>query len=211
MRGPSPYQKTPLLPREPAQSPQTNIPCRPKSKLSRKLPNTGTYFRPLVPQTVFTLRGSNGVGFRVCLLILWQPVDGTRPLSNTVYMQSKSMSRSSRAGEMATVFKYVDFYIRKLTLLCQAATWHLKMVFGHNLHYMAPCSIPRAGFCMVFQRASCVYMPESGFLSPGSDFGSPGRHFCLGTFFVQIWGPDKHEFAMKSFCDGLAGESLLPR
>ena len=45
------------------------------------------------------LRGSNGVEFRVCLLILRQPVDGTRPLSNTVYMQSKSISRSSRLDE----------------------------------------------------------------------------------------------------------------
>ena len=53
----------------------------------------------VIPQTVLALRGSNGVGFRVGLLIVRQPVDGTPPLSNTVYMQSKSMSRSSRAGE----------------------------------------------------------------------------------------------------------------
>ena len=39
-----------------------------------------------------------------------------------------------------------------------------KMVFGHNLHYMAPFAIPRAGFCMVFQRASFV------FSCPGTDF-----------------------------------------
>ena len=31
-----------------------------------------------------------------------------------------------------------------------------KMVFGHNLHYMAPFGIPRTGFCMVFQHASLV-------------------------------------------------------
>ena len=30
----------------------------------------------IIPQTVLALRGSNGVGFRVCLLILRQPVDG---------------------------------------------------------------------------------------------------------------------------------------
>ena len=39
-----------------------------------------------------------------------------------------------------------------------------KMVFGHNLHYMAPFAIPRAGFCIVFQRASFV------FSFPGADF-----------------------------------------
>ena len=76
-----------------------------------------------VPQTVFTLRGSNGVGFRVCLLILRQPVDGTRSLSNTVYMQSKSMSRSSRAGETVAFFKYTDFCNRKTTFSSQIATW----------------------------------------------------------------------------------------
>ena len=72
---------------------------------------------------MLALRGSNGVGFRVCLLILCQPVDGTRPLSNTVYMQSKSMSRSSRAGETVPFFKYVDFYNRKTTFSSQIATW----------------------------------------------------------------------------------------
>ena len=28
------------------------------------------------------------------------------------------------------------------------------MVFGYNLHYMAPFAIPRAGFCIVFRCAS---------------------------------------------------------
>ena len=44
-----------------------------------------------------------------------------------------------------------------------------KMVFGHNLHYMAPFAIPRAGFCMVCQRASFV------FSCPGADLGGAGQ------------------------------------
>ena len=32
-----------------------------------------------------------------------------------------------------------------------------QMVLGHNLHYMAPFGIPRAWFCIVFQRASLVF------------------------------------------------------
>ena len=73
-----------------------------------------------------------------------------------------------------------------------------RMVFGHNLHYMAPFAIPRAGFCMVLQRASfVVFMPLGGFGSPGSDFGFPGRHFGLGTFLAQCLGPGKHTFARK--------------
>ena len=77
----------------------------------------------VIPQAVFTLRGSNGVGFRLWLLILRQPVPGTRALSNTVCMQSKSMSRSSRAGETLTCFKYADLYNRKTTFSCQITAW----------------------------------------------------------------------------------------
>ena len=40
------------------------------------------------------------------------------------------------------------------------------MVFGHNLCYMAPFDFSRAGFCMVFRRASFV------FSCPGADFGA---------------------------------------
>mgnify|MGYP004200184007 CR=1 FL=1 len=43
------------------------------------------------------------------------------------------------------------------------------MVFGHNLRYMAPFDFSRAGFCMVFRRASFV------FSCPGMDFGGPDR------------------------------------
>ena len=41
--------------------------------------------------------------------------------------------------------------------------------FDHNLHYMAPFAIPRAGFCTEFRRASSV------FSSPGVDFGALGQ------------------------------------
>ena len=43
------------------------------------------------------------------------------------------------------------------------------MDFAHNLHYMAPFDFSRAGFCMVFRRASFV------FSCPGADFGGQGR------------------------------------
>ena len=41
------------------------------------------------------------------------------------------------------------------------------MVLDHNLHHMAPFSILEAGFCMVFRRASFM------FLVPGAKFGIP--------------------------------------
>ena len=43
------------------------------------------------------------------------------------------------------------------------------MVFGHNLRYMAPFDFSRAGFCMVFRRASFV------FSCPGTDLGAQDR------------------------------------
>ena len=69
------------------------------------------------------------------------------------------------------------------------------MVFGHNLRYMAPFDFSRAGFCMVFRRASFV------FSCPGADFGGRGRileprgrHFGLGTFFVRFLGSERTYF-----------------
>ena len=52
------------------------------------------------------------------------------------------------------------------------------MVFGRNLHYMAPFGIPRTGFCMVFQRASFV------FSCPGADFGAQN---LILDHQVDIW------------------------
>ena len=46
------------------------------------------------------------------------------------------------------------------------------MVFGHNLRYMAPFDFSRAGFCMVFRRASFVCS------CPGAAFGA--RDLLLG-------------------------------
>ena len=69
------------------------------------------------------------------------------------------------------------------------------MVFGHNLRYMAPFDFSRAGFCMVFRRASFV------FSCPGTDFGGPGRildprgrHFGPRTFF----GVPKNIFSQRN-------------
>ena len=70
-----------------------------------------------------------------------------------------------------------------------------KMVFGHNLRYMAPFDFSRAGFCMVFRRASFV------FSCPGADFGGPGRILdpqvvilARGFFLAPKNGPEKSCF-----------------
>ena len=68
-----------------------------------------------------------------------------------------------------------------------------RMVFGHNLRYMAPFDFSRAMFCMVFRRASFV------FSCLGTDFGGPGRildprgrHVGSRAFLL---GPEKYIFA----------------
>ena len=86
------------------------------------------------------------------------------------------------------------------------------MVFSHNLRYMAPFDFSRAGFCMVFQRASFV------FSCPGTDFGGWGRildpqgqNFGPGPFLVPTNGPEKTCFVEEWFCGGVLGESILPK
>ena len=74
---------------------------------------------------------------------------------------------------------------------CPCSGFGPKMVFGHNLRYMAPFRIPRAAFCMFFRRGSFV------FSYPGADFGAQDRILdsqvdilAWGPFFGQCWGPE---------------------
>ena len=45
----------------------------------------------------------------------------------------------------------------------------------------------------------------------GKILDGSGQHFGLGTFLESTMGPKKHTFAMKSFCEGEIGESMLPK
>ena len=60
-------------------------------------------------------------------------------------------------------------------------------------------------------RIFCFFMPRGGFLDPGLDFGSPGRHVGPGTFFGSKMGPEKSEFATETFCHGSSGEIPKPK
>ena len=64
---------------------------------------------------------------------------------------------------------------------------------------------------LIFHAQGRMLEPRIGFWIPGFDFGSPGRHFGPGTLYGQFWGLEKSGFAMKLFCGGLAGESILPK
>ena len=78
-----------------------------------------------------------------------------------------------------------------------------KMVFGHNLHHIAPFLFLEAGFCMVFRRAFLLLFV------PGTNFWTQDPIFCLesqiwlrtrpGRCFQQIRGPEKHGFTWEWF------------
>ena len=84
------------------------------------------------------------------------------------------------------------------------------MVFSHNLRYMAPFDFSRAGFCMVFRRASFDFSCLGTELGGRGQISEPrGRYFGPGTFFERFWGPEKDSF-VRDFClceD--SGESIL--
>ena len=48
------------------------------------------------------------------------------------------------------------------------------MVFGHNLHHMAPFGILEAGFCMVFRPASLCFWPRGWIVGPRDQNLDPG-------------------------------------
>ena len=74
------------------------------------------------------------------------------------------------------------------------------MVFGHNLHYMAPFATPRAGFCMAVQRTSFVFvMPWGGFGSLGSDLGAYRPISWPEDLLGPKNGPEKDGVVMKCF------------
>ena len=85
------------------------------------------------------------------------------------------------------------------------------MVFGHTLHYMAPFAIPRAGFCMVFQRASFV------FSCPGVEFGARGQIWdpqvdilAWGAFLVNFGVPKNMLLRGNDFVVGIHGIPSCP-
>ena len=86
------------------------------------------------------------------------------------------------------------------------------MVFGHNLRYVAPFDFPRAGFCIVFRRASFVFScPGADLGGRGRIFGPWGQHFGPGTFFGSRMGPEKDSFAEELIFGEDSGGSVLPK
>ena len=63
-----------------------------------------------------------------------------------------------------------------------------KTVWGHNLQHMAPFGALTSGFCMVFQRATLVFLTlDHIFGAPGQGLGPRGPE---GPFWAQNGGPE---------------------
>ena len=72
------------------------------------------------------------------------------------------------------------------------------MVFGHNLHHMAPFDFSRAGFCMEFRRASFVFSCPGVDLGARIGFWDPQVNILAwGHFGVNLWVPKTY------FCEGI--------
>ena len=80
-----------------------------------------------------------------------------------------------------------------------------KMVLGHNLHHMAPCSILEAGLCVAFRPASFW------FWAPGVHFGTSEPKFGPGIWKLgpgwprEVWGP-KIGARKTRFCLGMVSK-----
>ena len=97
-----------------------------------------------------------------------------------------------------------------------SAKWP-KMVFGNNLHHMAPFGILEAGFCMVFRPASFWFLvPGTHFWTPEPKFGSRNQNLDpgfgdlapagLGRFWEGKLGLEKHGFVEVWFRKWRLGE-----
>ena len=85
------------------------------------------------------------------------------------------------------------------------------MVFGHNLRYMAPFDFSKAGFCMVFRRASFVFSCPGTDLDAGVGFLDLGSTFWPGDVFGVILGSRKNSFAEEWNFGEDSGGSILPK
>ena len=81
----------------------------------------------------------------------------------------------------------------------------IKMLFGHNLHHMAPFGILEAGFCMVFRCAHFwFWVPGTQFWTPGPKFGP--RIWKLGAGWPgEVLGP-KMGAQKTRFCEGMVSK-----
>ena len=85
------------------------------------------------------------------------------------------------------------------------------MVFGHNLRYMAPLDFSRAGFCMVFRRASFVFHARGRIWEAEVEFWNPEVDILArGLFWPQKMVPKKVVLWRNYFVVGFWGNPFRP-
>ena len=116
-----------------------------------------------------------GLTWASCSLEVLSP-NGLSPESRIALLGNRISLRGKRISLPENRISLLEAYAKILKVPS-------RMGFGHNLHYMAPFAIPRAGFCIVFQRTSFVYScPEADFGARGQILKPSGQHFGPGTF-----------------------------
>ena len=105
---------------------------------------------------------------------------------------------------------FMHFYVFSYAFLC-IFVHHPQMVFDHNLHYMAPFAIPRAGFCTEFRRASVVFSYLGvDFVAAGWIFRPWGWHSGPGTILASSGVPKKIILQRNHFVRGWQGNPSCP-
>ena len=77
--------------------------------------------------------------------------------------ENKISLLGSRVSLLENRISLLENRISLLDAYTKILKWPFKILFGHNLHYMAPFAIPNTGFCMFFQRASFVFSSTGAF------------------------------------------------
>ena len=99
------------------------------------------------------------------------------------------------------------------------------MVFGHNLHLMAPFDAFLTPFCTEFCRTSFVFLspradfwtldqnfgPQIRIWDPGSDCRIFRQTFWAGDRFGPILGSQKSDFVRETFFGGAVGKNSSPK
>ena len=106
-------------------------------------------------------RGNPGPTWASCGLEVLSP-NGLSPESRISLLGNRMSLCGKRISLLENRISLLEAYFKILKVPS-------RMVFVRNLHYMASFAIPRAGFCMVFQRASFA------FSCPGVDLGARGQ------------------------------------
>ena len=141
-----------------------------------------------------------------------------RALSNAASYTTKWTLPLQHVSEMVAFFIFIVFIIENQHFPLRsplAYTMNLrgtpKIVFGHNWLYMALFDFSRAGFCMVFRRASFVFHARGQISEAGVGFWIPEVDILArGRFLGDLGVPKKMVLQRNDFLVRIQGDPSCP-